>query len=177
MEVLAIAKQNEVQINEQITYPNVMVIGPNGEKMGNKNISDALTLSKAAGLDLVLLNNDPKNPVCKIIDYNKFRYEKQKREKEAKKKQQVIEVKEIQLSCKIGDHDLQTKLNHAHRFLNAGNKVKAVVRFSWRELRHPELGQAVLDKFEAGCEGVGAADKKAVLEGRNLTLFLSPVKK
>ena len=79
MEVLAIAKQNEVQINEQITYPNVMVIGPNGEKMGNKNISDALTLSKAAGLDLVLLNNDPKNPVCKIIDYNKFRYEKQKR--------------------------------------------------------------------------------------------------
>ena len=96
MEVLAIAKQNEVQINEQITYPNVMVIGPNGEKMGNKNISDALTLSKAAGLDLVLLNNDPKNPVCKIIDYNKFRYEKQKREKEAKKKQreQNLEMKE-----------------------------------------------------------------------------------
>ena len=116
-------------------------------------------------------------PVCRIIDYGKFRFERDKREKEAKKKQQVIEVKEIQLSCKIGDHDLQTKLNHAHRFLNAGNKVKVVVRFSWRELRHPELGQAVIDRFEAGCAGVGAADKKAVLEGRNLTLFLSPVKK
>ena len=164
-------------INEQIRDREVRLIGPNGDQLGIMSARDAMKHAREAELDLVKIAPNAKPPVCKIIDYGKYRYELARKEKEAKKKQQVIEVKEIQLSCKIGDHDLQTKLNHAHRFLNAGNKVKAVVRFSWRELRHPELGQAVLDKFEAGCEGVGAADKKAVLEGRNLTLFLSPVKK
>ena len=110
MEVLAIAKQNnEVLVNEQITNPTVMVIGPNGEKMGIKNISDAQTLAKYAGLDLVLLNNDPSNPVCKIIDYNKYRYEKQKQAKEAKKKQreQNLELKEYRLSVTIDVGDLK----------------------------------------------------------------------
>ena len=116
MEVLAIAKQNnEVLINEQITIPEVMVIGPNGEKMGIKKIEDALTLSKYAGLDLVLLNSDPKNPVCKIIDYNKYRYEKQKQIKEAKKKQkeQNLETKEYRLSVTIDVGDFETKLRNA----------------------------------------------------------------
>ena len=116
MEVLAIAKQsNEVLVNEQITIPEVMVIGPNGEKMGIKKIEDALTLSKYAGLDLVLLNSDPKNPVCKIIDYNKYRYEKQKQIKEAKKKQkeQNLETKEYRLSVTIDVGDFETKLRNA----------------------------------------------------------------
>ena len=176
LEVLTISKQEHL-INEEIKVPEVRLIGADGEQIGVVPIAKAQELSIEKELDLVMIAPQATPPVCRIMDYGKFRFERDKREKEAKKKQQVIEVKEIQLSCKIGDHDLQTKLNHAHRFLNAGNKVKAVVRFSWRELRHPELGQAVLDKFEAGCEGVGAADKKAVLEGRNLTLFLSPVKK
>ena len=171
-----ISKQ-ELQINEEIRDKEILVIDADGKKLGVMSARDAQKIAFEKNLDLVKIAPQATPPVCRIMDYGKFRFERDKREKEAKKKQQVIEVKEIQLSCKIGDHDLQTKLNHAHRFLNAGNKVKVVVRFSWRELRHPELGQAVLERFEAGCAGVGAADKKAVLEGRNLTLFLSPVKK
>ena len=171
-----ISKQ-ELQINEEIRDKEILVIDADGKKLGVMSARDAQKIAFEKNLDLVKIAPQATPPVCRIMDYGKFRFERDKREKEAKKKQQVIEVKEIQLSCKIGDHDLQTKLNHAHRFLNAGNKVKVVVRFSWRELRHPELGQAVIDRFEAGCAGVGAADKKAVLEGRNLTLFLSPVKK
>ena len=101
---------------------------------------------------------------------------KKKRAKEAKKKQQVVDVKEIQLSCTIGEHDFQTKLNHAHRFLKGGDKVKVVVRFRGREMRHTELGAEILAKFEKGCEGIGAAEKKAVLDGRNMTMFIAPVK-
>ena len=132
MEVLAIAKQsNDVLINEQINIPEVMVIGPNGEKMGIKKIDDALTLSKYAGLDLVLLNSDPKNPVCKIIDYNKYRYEKQKQVKEAKKKQreQNLEMKEYRLSVTIDVGDFETKARNAKQYLEIGHKIKVAVRF------------------------------------------------
>lgn len=178
MEVLAIAKQNEVQINEQITYPNVMVIGPNGEKMGNKNISDALTLSKAAGLDLVLLNNDPKNPVCKIIDYNKFRYEKQKREKEAKKKQreQNLEMKEYRLSVTIDKGDFDTKSRNARNYLEKGHKIKVSVRFKGRQLAHPELGRDVIMKFAESLNDVADIEVMPKMEGRSMQLFLAPKK-
>ena len=178
MEVLAIAKQNEVQINEQITYPNVMVIGPNGEKMGNKNISDALTLSKAAGLDLVLLNNDPKNPVCKIIDYNKFRYEKQKREKEAKKKQreQNLEMKEYRLSVTIDKGDFDTKSRNARNYLEKGHKIKVAVRFKGRQLAHPELGRDVIMKFAESLNDVADIEVMPKMEGRSMQLFLAPKK-
>lgn len=178
MEVLAIAKQNEVQINEQITYPNVMVIGPNGEKMGNKNISDALTLSKAAGLDLVLLNNDPKNPVCKIIDYNKFRYEKQKREKEAKKKQreQNLEMKEYRLSVTIDKGDFDTKSRNARNYLEKGHKIKVAVRFKGRQLAHPELGRDIIMKFAESLNDVADIEVMPKMEGRSMQLFLAPKK-
>lgn len=179
MEVLAIAKQNEVQINEQITYPNVMVIGPNGEKMGNKNISDALTLSKAAGLDLVLLNNDPKNPVCKIIDYNKFRYEKQKREKEAKKKQreQNLEMKEYRLSVTIDKGDFDTKSRNARNYLEKGHKIKVAVRFKGRQLAHPELGRDIIMKFAESLNDVADIEVMPKMEGRSMQLFLAPKNK
>lgn len=178
MEVLAIAKQNDVQINEQITFNSVMVIGPNGEKMGIKNINDALTLAKYAGLDLVLLNNDPKNPVCKIIDYNKFKYEKVKREKEAKKKQreQSHETKEYRLSVTIDIGDFNTKVKNAKAYLEKGHKIKVAVRFKGRQLAHPELGRDVIMKFADALNDVSEIESMPKMEGRAMQLFLTPKK-
>ena len=174
-----IAKQNnEVLINEQITIPEVMVIGPNGEKMGIKKIDDALTLSKYAGLDLVLLNSDPKKPVCKIIDYNKYRYEKQKQLKEAKKKQreQNLELKEYRLSVSIDVGDFETKVRNAKAYLEKGHKIKATVRFKGRQLSHPELGSDVLLRFATSLEEVAEIESMPKMEGRSMQLFLTPKK-
>jgi translation initiation factor IF-3 len=179
MEVLAIAKQsNEVLINEQINIPEVMVIGPNGEKMGIKKIEDALTLSKYAGLDLVLLNSDPKNPVCKIIDYNKYRYEKQKQIKEAKKKQkeQNLETKEYRLSVSIDVGDFETKVRNAKAYLEKGHKIKVTVRFKGRQLAHPELGRDVIMKFAEKLSDVSTIEVMPKMEGRSMQLFLTPNK-
>ena len=179
MEVLAIAKQNnEVLINEQINIPEVMVIGPNGEKMGIKKIDDALTLSKYAGLDLVLLNADPKNPVCKIIDYNKYRYEKQKQLKEAKKKQkeQNLETKEYRLSVTIDVGDFETKVRNAKAYLEKGHKIKVTVRFKGRQLAHPELGKDVILKFADRLSDVSTIEIQPKMEGRSMQLLLTPNK-
>ena len=179
MEVLAIAKQNnDVLINEQITLPEVMVIGPNGEKMGIKNINDALTLSKYAGLDLVLLNSDPKNPVCKIIDYNKYRYEKQKQIKEAKKRQreQNLETKEYRLSVTIDVGDFETKSRNARAYLEKGHKIKVTVRFKGRQLAHPELGKDVIMKFAEKLSDVAEIEQMPRMEGRSMQLLLTPKK-
>lgn len=179
MEVLAIAKQNnEVLVNEQITIPEVMVIGPNGEKMGNKSINDALTLAKYAGLDLVLLNADPKNPVCKIIDYNKYRYEKQKQVKEQKKRQreQNLEVKEYRLSVVIDVGDFETKARNASSYLEKGHKVKVTVRFKGRQLSHPELGKDVINRFIERLQNVSEVEEAPKMEGRNMTALLAPKK-
>ena len=163
-------------INEEIKIPEVRVVTNEGEMLGVLKIAKALEMAQDKDLDLVLISPAAVPPVCKIMDYGKFCFEKEKRAKEAKKKQQVVDVKEIQLSCTIGEHDFQTKLNHAHRFLKGGDKVKVVVSFRGREMRHTELGADILAKFEKGCEGVGTAEKKAVLDGRNMTMFISPVK-
>ena len=179
MEVLAIAKQNnDVLVNEQITIPEVMVIGPNGEKMGIKKIEDALTLSKYAGLDLVLLNSDPKNPVCKIIDYNKYRYEKQKQLKEAKKKQreQNLETKEYRLSVAIDIGDFETKLRNAKAYLEKGHKIKVTVRFKGRQLAHPELGRDVIMRFAERLNDVSEIEAMPKMEGRSTQLLLTPKK-
>ena len=179
MEVLAIAKQsNEVLIDEQITLPEVMVIGPNGEKIGIKSISDAQTLAKYAGLDLVLLNSDPKNPVCKIIDYNKYRYEKQKQIKEAKKKQreQNLEVKEYRLSVTIDVGDFETKLRNAKAYLEKGHKIKVAVRFKGRQMAHPELGRDVIMRFAEKLNDVAEIEQMPKMEGRSMQLFLTPKK-
>lgn len=163
-------------INEEIKIPEVRLVGNDGEMLGIVKIAKAHELAAEKDLDLVLISPSAVPPVCKIMDYGKFCFEKEKRAKEAKKKQQVVDVKEIQLSCTIGDHDFQTKLNHAFRFLKGGDKVKVVVRFRGREMRHTELGQEILARFEKGCEGIGVAEKKAVLDGRNMTMFIAPVK-
>ena len=175
LEVPHISKQEHL-INEEITVAQVRLVGEDGEQLGIVPIDQARNLSIDKELDLVMIAPKAEPPVCRIMDYGKFRYEQEKREKEAKKKQQVVETKEIQLSCNIGEHDFQTKLNHAFRFLKEGNKVKVCVRFKGREMRHTELGMEVVMKFAEAASEYAQIDKKPVLEGRNLTLFLAPIK-
>ena len=139
-------------------------------------IDDARAYAYNNGVDLVLIVANATPPVCRAIDYGKFCFERDKREKEAKKKQVVVKVKEIQLSCRIEQHDFDTRVNHAKKFLAEGNKVKAVVRFKGREMSHMELGREVIAKFEAALAGVGAAEKKPSLDGRFMSIVFSPVK-
>ena len=140
------------------------------------NIDDARSFAFNNGVDLVLIVPNATPPVCRAIDYGKFCFERDKREKEAKKKQVIVKVKEIQLSCRIEQHDFDTRVNHAKKFLAEGNKVKAVVRFKGREMTHMDLGREVITKFEEACRDAGVAEKKPVLEGRFISVILSPVK-
>ena len=136
----------------------------------------ALEIAYDSGLDLVMMSAQATPPVCKVMDYGKFRFEREKREKEAKKKQQTIELKEIQLSCRIDTHDFETKVKYAMRFLADGNKVRVVMRFKGREMSHKNIGREVLDKFEAACATAGTVEKKPVLDGRFMSMVISPVK-
>ena len=139
-------------------------------------IEDAKAYAYNNGVDLVLIAPTATPPVCRAIDYGKFCFERDKREKEAKKKQVVVKVKEVQLSCRIEQHDFDTRVNQAKRFLGEGNKVKAVIRFRGREMTHQELGREVIEKFMAALDGIGQTDKKPILEGRFMSVMLSPVK-
>ena len=166
----------DMLINEDIKAPEVRVIGPNNEQVGILKIDDARTYAYNNNVDLVLIAPTATPPVCRAIDYGKFCFERDKREKEAKKKQVIVKVKEVQLSCRIEQHDFETRVNHAKRFLGEGNKVKAVVRFKGREMAHQDLGREVIAKFEEACQGFGVAEKKPILEGRFMSIILSPVK-
>ena len=152
------------------------MIGPEGEMLGIMSSSKALDMAYDRGLDLVMMSPQAVPPVCKIMDYGKFRFERDKREKEARKKQQTIELKEIQLSCRIDTHDFETKVKHALRFLGDGNKVRVVMKFKGREMSHMNIGREILDKFEAACSEAGSVDKKPVLDGRFMSMVISPVK-
>ena len=165
----------EHQINEEIKVSQVRLIGANGEQMGIVDIDTAQNAAYNAGYDLVLIAPNAEPPVCRIMDYGKFRFEKEKSEKDAKKRQQVVETKEIQLSCTIGDHDLMTKLNHALRFLKNGDKVKVVIRFKGREMSHMDIGRDVLNRFIGLCAEYGNTDKPPVLNGRYLSAVINPV--
>ncbi len=166
----------DMLINEDIKAPEVRVIGPDNEQLGIMKIDDARTYAYNNGVDLVLIVANATPPVCRAIDYGKFCFERDKREKEAKKKQVIVKVKEVQLSCRIEQHDFDTRVNHAKKFLAEGNKVKAVVRFKGREMSHMDLGREVIAKFEEACRDAGVAEKKPVLEGRFMSIILSPVK-
>ncbi len=168
--------QKDLPINEEIQAVEVRVIGPANEQLGVMKIDDARTYAYNNGVDLVLIVPNATPPVCRAIDYGKFCFERDKREKEAKKKQVIVKVKEVQLSCRIEQHDFDTRVNHAKKFLAEGNKVKAVVRFKGREMSHMELGREVIAKFEEACREAGVAEKKPVLEGRFMSIILSPVK-
>ncbi|MBE6633051.1 MAG: translation initiation factor IF-3 [Ruminococcaceae bacterium] len=171
------AKDNkETLLNEDITAKEVRLIGPTGETLGIMSSAKALEQAYDRGLDLVMMSAQATPPVCKIMDYGKYCFERDKREKEARKKQQTVELKEIQLSCRIDTHDFETKVRHALRFLSDGNKVRVVMKFKGREMSHTEIGREVLAKFEEACSESGTVDKKPVLDGRFMSMVISPVK-
>ena len=164
-------------INEDIKAKEVRVIGEDGEPIGIMTPEAALKIAYDQGYDLVLMAPQAQPPVCRIMDYGKFRFERDKKEKEAKKKQQVVELKEIQLSCRIDTHDFETKVRHAQRFLGDGNKVRVVMRFKGREMSHMAIGQEIMQKFRESCSELGSVDKAPVLDGRLLSMVIAPVKK
>ncbi len=153
------------------------MIGTDGAMLGIMSSEAALQMAYDKSLDLVMMSPDANPPVCKIMDYGKYRFEKDKREKEAKKKQQVIEIKEIQLSCRIDTHDYETKMKRGRKFLEQGNKVKVVLVFHGREMSHQQLGKDMIDRFIADVADLGTTDKKPVLNGKLLSVVISPVKK
>ena len=165
-----------MSINEEIRAKEVRVVADNGEQLGVMSNDAALEKAYSLGLDLVLIAPTATPPVCRIMDYGKYRYERDKREKEAKKKQQTVDVKEVQLSCRIDTHDFNTKANNAIRFLKGGDKVRVVLSFKGREMAHQDLGKEVMMKFAEVCSEVSTLDKKPTLEGRQLMMFLVPVK-
>lgn len=159
-------------INGQIRDREVRVIGTDGEQLGVMSARDAQKLADEAELDLIKIAPKAKPPVCKIMDYGKFRYEQQKREKEAKKKQHVVETKEIRLSPNVEMNDLKTKANNARKFITKGDKVKVTLRFRGREMAHIGSSAHVLDDFAKMLEDIAQVSKAAKLESRNMTMFL-----
>ncbi len=174
MGVLNISKQQEQQINEEIRDKEVRVISADGEQLGIMSAEEALKIAEQRNLDLVKIAPMAKPPVCKVMDYGKFRFEKAKKEKEAKKNQKIIETKEIRLSLNIDTHDFETKINHAKKFIAAGNKLKISIRFRGREMAHPEIGLNIMEKAAEVLEEVAVIEKAAKLEGRQMLMFMAP---
>ena len=173
MEVFPIAKL-EHQLNEEIRDKEIRVIGDDGSQLGIMSSADAQRMAYEKDLDLVKIAPNAVPPVCKIMDYGKFRFEQLKKEKEAKKNQRVVEIKEIRMSPGIDTNDLNTKMRNACKFLTDGNRVKVTVRFRGREMAHTEIGEQLLIRFAEGCSEVSNMDKSPKLEGRNMSIFLSP---
>ncbi len=163
----------ETQINEEIRDKEVRVIDSEGNQLGVMPIEEALRLAEEKNTDLVKIAPQAKPPVCKIMDYGKYRFEQAKREKEAKKNQRVIEIKEVRLSLNIDTHDFETKVGHAVKFLKGGNRVKVSIRFRGREMAHPENGLVTMSKFADACSEFGTVEKPAKLEGRSMLMFLA----
>lgn len=175
MEETAIGTK-EILTNEEIRFKEVRVIANDGQQLGIMSSEQALRTAYGAGLDLILISPNAQPPVCRIADYGRYRFEQDKREKEAKKKQNTVEVKEVQLSCRIEDHDFTTKVNHALRFLGEGNKVRVVLRFRGREMSHQQLGRDILEKFKEAVAGAGAVEKAPVLDGKLMSMVVSPLR-
>ena len=169
--------QNKELVNDAIRFPEVLVIGPNGEQLGTMSSRDAQVKANSYELDLLCVAPQAKPPVCKIINYSKFRFEQQKRAKAAKKNQHIVEVKEVQLTPQIGMHDLETKVRAATKFLEAGNKVKVGVRYRGRQMTHLEVGEEVMNKFISMVSDISVVEKKPSMDGRWLVAILSPKKK
>ena len=163
-------------VNEEIKFSQVQVIDENGEKLGKINTNQAIEMAEEKGLDLVLVSPNQDNPVCKMLDYSKYKFEMAKKAKEAKKKQKVIEIKEIRLSPNIDKHDSEVKAKMASKFLEAGNKVKVSMRFRGRELNFINQGKEMMKGFQEMIEN-SQIEKEAKIEGKNLTMFLSPKQK
>ena len=168
-----ISKQNH-QLNEDIRDKEIRVISSTGEMLGIMAPADALNLAYDQGLDLVKISPNAKPPVCKIIDYGKFCFEQAKKEKEAKKNQHVTEIKEVRMSPGIDTNDFNVKVRSAQKFLKDGNRVKVTVRFRGREMAHTDIGKTLLDQFGVQCSEMASVERQAKLEGRHMSIFLSP---
>lgn len=164
----------ELQINEEIKDKEIRVIDSDGSAIGVISAKEALALAEERELDLVKIAPQATPPVCKIMDYGKYLFEQGKREKEAKKNQKVVDVKEIRMFSTIDTHDFETKTAQAVKFLKGGDKIKVSVRFRKRAIAHPQLGEELLDKFKEACAEVGTVEKPAKMEGRALVMFVSP---
>lgn len=164
----------DMNVNETIRAREVRLIDANGDQLGVKTRQEALEIAAKRNLDLVLVAPGAKPPVCRIMDYGKYRYEQQKKEKEARKKQRVINVKEVRLSPGIGDHDFETKLRNARKFIEKGDKVKASVRFRGRAITHKELGREVLERLAKEVADIATIESKAKMEGRQMFMMLAP---
>jgi translation initiation factor IF-3 len=162
------------QINEEIRDKEVRLISESGEQLGVMTAAAAMSIAEERDLDLVKIAPGSNPPVCKLMDYGKYRFEQGKRDKEAKKNQRVIDVKEIRMSPSIGDNDFNVKLRNGQKFLNDGDRVKVTVRFRGREMAHTNLGEELLKRFADACAEIAAVDKNPKLEGRNMAMFLSP---
>ena len=162
------------QLNDEIRDKEIRLISDTGEQLGIVSSEEALRIAEERGLDLVKISPQAVPPVCKLMNYGKFRFEQSKREKEARKNQHVVEIKEIRMSPGIDVGDFNTKLKNAQKFLADGNRVKVSVRFRGREMAHTEIGRDLLVKFAESCTEVAAMDKSPKLEGRNMSMFLSP---
>ena len=165
---------SDLMINGQIRDKEVRLIANDGEQLGVMSAREAQKLADEAGLDLVKISPKAKPPVCKIIDYGKYKYEQTRKEKLAKKKQKVIDVKEVRMSPNIDTNDLNTKINHAKKFLAKGARVKVTLRFRGRELAHVNASKYILDDFAKALEDVATFDNKPKFEGRSMTMFLAP---
>ena len=165
--------KQELPINEQIRAKDVQVIDETGEKKGIMNINDALDLAYDKKMDLVLVSPNLDIPVCKIMNYGKYKFEQSKKEKEAKKKQKISELKEIRITPNIEQHDFEFKAKIIRKFIEEGNKVKITVRFRGRELNYVKLGEEALNKFIDNLSDIATPDKKAILEGKNMFIILS----
>ena len=163
----------ELLINEEIRDKEVRVINDDGSQLGVLTVKEALEIAYSKDLDLVKIAPQGNPPVCRIMNYGKYKFEQAKREKEAKKNQKTIEVKEVRMSLNIDTHDFNTKVNNAIKFLKSGNKVKVSVRFRGREMAHTNLGNDLLDRFRDACEEYGSVDKMPKMEGRSMVMFIS----
>ncbi|MFB4166680.1 translation initiation factor IF-3 [Virgibacillus sp. JSM 102003] len=164
-----------MNVNEKIRAREVRLIDSNGDQLGVKSRNEALDIAQTRNLDLVLVAPNAKPPVCRIMDFGKYRFEQQKKEKEARKKQKVINVKEVRFTPGIGEHDFNTKLKNARKFLDKGDKVKASVRFRGRAITHKELGREVLDRFADEVKDIATIESKPKMEGRSMFMMLAPV--
>lgn len=173
LEVNVIAK-DELRINEAIRAREVRVNSVDGEQFGIMSIHDALYLAEEKHLDLVEIAPKAKPPVCRIMDYGKYLYEQQKREKEARKRQRIIDVKEVKLRIRIEDHDFEVKTKNAIRFLQGGDKVKVTIMFRGREMTHPELGEQLLNRMADQLQEIATVERKPKLEGRNMIMIVAP---
>ncbi len=171
---LPISKKKEAAMNEEITDKEIRVVGENGEQLGIMSAKQALDIALSRDLDLVKIAPTATPPVCKIMDYGKYKFEQAKREREARKNQKVVDIKEVRLSLNIDKHDFETKAGHAKKFLSGGDKVKVSIRFRGREMGHPEIGHKIMKDFAELLAECCVIERPSKMDGRQMLMFLAP---